>query len=141
MSTVLAVSLATALLTPHLPRAGAPARAAVRMVDPALVADSVANLACMTAASTCTWDVSPFEPHLMEGWSTLGGDISWTFGVAGLGLAGAYLTQGAEAISMNGDESETWFDEEASPPRSLQARPFGERERDDDAWLRDDPSL
>ena len=113
-------------------------RAAVRLAaDPALVAD-VAN-ACLAAAGTCTPEVSPFEPHLLSGMGTLGSDMVWSFGVAGFGLAGAYLTQGAEAVSFDDSESESeWFSDDAEPRRRSRAlRPPSE----DDAWIKDDPFI
>lgn len=134
-SSALAVLSPAPSVTSHRPlRTATLARAAVRMVDVTTVADTFTN-ACLVAGGTCTPQMSPFEPHLFEGFSTLGGDIAWTIAVAGFGLAGAYLTQGTEAFSV--EEDAAWFDDDVS---SRSSRGLLDRDRAD-ALGGDDPFL
>jgi len=115
-------SIATAALltfSPPLRSTAATSRAAVRMLDMAVMSDS-AN-ACLVASVACTPAHVP-EVHLFEGFHTLWDDMVWTIGVAGFGLAGAYMTQGAEAISYD-DDDDAWFDNAlGQQSRSLRSR-------------------
>ena len=138
---VLGGATSLALLAPLVPTAAPAAARGVRMgrgavliADLTAVTDSVTN-ACLVAAGTCTPDISPFEPHLFEGFSTLGGDMGWTMAVAGFGLAGAYLTQGTEAFSV--EEDETWLDDDLTRrrPQSLLSRDRADGLGGDDPFM------
>ena len=100
------------------------------MVDPAAVNELVTSTASATVELVCTAGaVCSSALSEMELDGGLFGRLSRTFVYVGLGIAGAYVTQGAEGVEVDPDEADIRrqpFDRTLPPPST--------KNYDDDDW-------
>ena len=115
----------------HMSRPSAAAFADIRMVDPALVAESSSTILPALIGAPAAIDPH-YDPHTL---SNLVPDIFNTCLLATVGLMGAYVTQGTEGMASNDDNLDAW--EPTVPRRQVggAANPFDDDDADE-AFLR-----